>query len=70
MTKLPITIRASKTADFDVEQISQYICEAYEIEMEEVTLDLLINWIKDDLDMRIAESNHVFMDENGERLNG
>jgi hypothetical protein len=66
--KLPERINAMKVASYDVQEIVGYISDGLEKPIEEITLEDVLEWIEDDVDMDIAGSNVIFQDENGEEL--
>ena len=68
MTKLPERINAMKVASYDVQEIVGYISDGLEKPVEEITLEDVLEWIEDDVNMDIAGSNVIFQDENGGEL--
>jgi hypothetical protein len=65
---LPQRINAMKVASYDVQEIVGYISDALEKPVEEITLEDVLDWIEDDVNMDIAGSNVIFQDENGNDL--
>jgi hypothetical protein len=66
--KLPERINAMKVATYDVQEIIGYISDGLDKPVEEITLEDVLEWIEDDVDMDIAGHNVIFQDENGEEL--
>jgi hypothetical protein len=66
--KLPERINAMKVASYDVQEIVGYISDCLEKPIEEITLEDVLEWIEDDVNMEIAGSNVIFQNENGEEL--
>jgi hypothetical protein len=65
---LPQRINAMKVASYDVQEIVGYISDGLEKPVEEITLEDVLEWIEDDVNMDIAGSNVIFQDENGNDL--
>jgi hypothetical protein len=65
---LPQRINAMKVASYDVQEIVGYISDGLEKPVEEITLEDVLDWIEDDVNMDIAGSNVIFQDENGNAL--
>ena len=65
---LPQRINAMKVASYDVQEIVGYISDGLEKPVEEITLEDVLDWIEDDVNMDIAGSNVIFQDENGNDL--
>ena len=68
MTKLPERINAMKVVSYDVQEIVDYISNGLEKPIEDITLEDVLDWIEDDVDIDVAGSNVIFQDENGEEL--
>ena len=67
-TELPERINAMKVASYDVQETLIYVSEALDKPTEEITLDELLEWIENDLDMNAPDSDIIFQDENGGEL--
>jgi len=65
---LPERINAMKVASYDVQETLIYVSEALDKPTEEITLDELLEWIENDLDMNAPDSDIIFQDENGGEL--
>ena len=68
LQKLPERINAMKVSSYDVQEIVGYISDGLEKPVEEITLEDVLEWIEDDVNMDIAGSNVIFQDENGGEL--
>ena len=68
LQKLPERINAMKVVSYDVQEIVGYISDGLEKPIEEITLEDVLEWIEDDVDIDIAGSNVIFQDENGAEL--
>jgi hypothetical protein len=65
---LPERINAMKVASYDVQEIVGYISDGLDKPVKEITLEDVLEWIEDDVNMDIAGCNVIFQDENGEEL--
>jgi hypothetical protein len=68
LQKLPERINAMKVASYDVQEIVGYISDGLDKPVEEITLEDVLEWIEDDVNIDIAGCNVIFQNENGEEL--
>ena len=68
MTKLPERINAMKVVSYDVESIVDAMLTMNYKDNDEITIEDVLEWIGDDVDMDIAGSNVIYQDENGGEL--
>jgi hypothetical protein len=69
MTKLPDRVHAMKVSSYNVEEIvDAMLTTEYKEKLEDITIEDILDWIGDDVDMDIAGNNVIYQDENGEEL--
>ena len=72
MEKLPERINAMKVISYDVEQMVEDVCNAYSITKEEVTLEMIMEYLEELVAQDFAYQDYtgdvIFQDENGEEL--
>ena len=68
-TKLPERINAMKVSSYNVEEIvDAMLTMEYKDRAEDITIEDILEWIGDDVDMDIADSSVIYQNENGEEL--
>ena len=69
MNKLPERVNAMKVSSYDVEEIvDAMLTMEYKEKLEDITIEDILDWIGDDVDMDIAGNNVIYQDENGAEL--
>lgn len=69
MNKLPERVNAMKVSSYDVEEIvDAMLTMEYKEKLEDITIEDILDWIGDDVDMDIAGNNVIYQDENGGEL--
>ena len=72
MEELPKRINAMKVISYDVEQMVEDVCNAYSITKEEVTLEMILEYVEElvseDFAYRDYTGDVILQDENGEEL--
>jgi hypothetical protein len=69
MSKLRERINAMKVSSYDVSEIvDAMLTMEYKEREKDITLEDILDWINDDIDMDIANSNIIYQDENGGEL--
>ena len=69
MSKLPERVNAMKVSSYNVEEIvDAMLTMEYKDKAEDITIEDILDWIGDDVDMDIAGSNVIYQDENGGEL--
>jgi hypothetical protein len=68
-TKLPERINALKCVSYDVEAIvDAMLTTEYREKEENITLEDVLEWINDDVEMDVNFSDVIYQDENGTEL--
>ena len=69
MIKLPERVNAMKVSSYNVEEIvDAMLTMEYKDKAEDITIEDILDWIGDDVDMDIAGNNVIYQDENGAEL--
>jgi len=69
MNKLPERVNAMKVSSYNVEEIvDAMLTMEYKDKAEDITIEDILDWIGDDVDMDIAGNNVIYQDENGAEL--
>ena len=69
MSNLPERVNAMKVSSYNVEEIvDAMLTMEYKDKAEDITIEDILEWIGDDVDMDIANSSVIYQDENGEEL--
>ena len=69
MNSLPERVNAMKVSSYNVEEIVHaMLTMEYKDRAEDITIEDILEWIGDDVDMDIANSSVIYQDENGEEL--
>lgn len=72
MERLPERINAMKVISYDVQQIVEDVCNAYSITKEEVTLEMVMEYVEELVAEDFAYQDYtgdvILQDENGEEL--
>ena len=70
MSTLPKTINAMKVISYDVQQIVENIHDWQSTPFEEITLDMVMDWIEDSTEEDFVEISikTIYQDDSGESL--